>query len=156
MTWKNERKGWGLIAGPTSSAPAQPVPCAPDAPSSGGFRRAVSFRIVFLVSRHLRFGWDTPLKVNRDALWDLKQNKNKSKGRVSSLVFLERGGELLSQRVSFLPEQRPACGLRARRWTGKETEVRAAGGSEGSDTGGVLLMASSTSDFWREVLKTPS
>lgn len=97
MTWKNERKGWGLITGPTSSAPAQPVPCAPDAPWSGGFRRAVSFRIVFLVSRHLRFGWDTLLKVNRDALWDLKQNKNKSKGRASSLVFLEGGGELLSQ-----------------------------------------------------------
>lgn len=35
-------------------------------------------------------------------------------------------------------------------------QVRAVQGSEGSDTEGVLLMASSTSDFLREVLKTPS
>lgn len=61
-----------------------------------------------------------------------------------------------SLRVSFLPEHCPACGLRAGTCTVKKTEVGAVEGSEGSDMEGVLLMASSTSDFWREVLKTPS
>lgn len=108
-----------------------------------------------MVSRHVRLGRDTPLKVDRDALRDSKQDKDQSEGRASSLVFLERGGELPSQRVSFVPERRPACDSGPA--GGQERkQARAAGGSEGSGAAGVLLMAASTSDFWREVLKTPS
>lgn len=92
-TWKNERKGWGLITGPHVLHPP-PGPC----PELRSFCSQVVptcclVQNTFLVSRHLRFGWDT-IQVNRDALWDLKQKK-KSKGRVFSLVFPERGGELL-------------------------------------------------------------
>lgn len=109
----------------------------------------------FLVSRHLRFGWDT-IQVNRDALWDLKQTNKKIKRQsVLSGVSRERW-RAASLRVSFLPEHCPACGLRAGTCTVKKTEVGAVEGSEGSDMEGVLLMASSTSDFCREVLKTPS
>jgi hypothetical protein len=40
----------------------------------------------------------------------------------------------------------------------QEQEEEASGGSRGSKTGGrsLVIMATSTSDFWWEVLKTPS
>lgn len=48
----------------------------------------------------------------------------------------------------------PRMGL----WAGgdRQEDGRGVEGSEGTGTEGVLLMASSTSDFWWEVLKTPS
>lgn len=81
---------------------------------------------VVLVSRHLRFGRDT-MKVNRDALWDLR---HKSKGRVFSLVWTPRGGELLN-RVSFLPQPCPAGGLRAGRCNRKGNRGEGSGRLQG-------------------------
>lgn len=135
--------------------PHLPSPSPAHAPRSGHsvLRADAACCLVCLVSRHFKvFGWDTR-KVNRDALWDLKQ---KSKGRVFSLVFTQRGGELLNRESAFCQDLVPRVASRPGDVQERKQKVRAVEGSKGSDTEGVLLMASSTSDFWREVLKTPS
>lgn len=76
--------------------------------------------------------------------------------RVLPGVYRESGGHSLI-------ENQLSARILFRGWTpGQEVYSKengrsgAVGGSEGSGADGVLLMASSTSDFWREVLKTPS
>lgn len=98
MTWKNERKGWGLITGPTSSAPAQPVPCAPDAPLSGGFQRAVSFRIVFFGQQALKVWMGHTIKSQpRCSLGFKTEQKQIERQSVLSGVSRERWRALESE-----------------------------------------------------------
>ena len=64
--------------------------CAPSSshPALGCHPACCLAQNMVLVSRHLRFGWDT-IKANRDALWDLKLNKRKIK-RQSVLAGVSR------------------------------------------------------------------
>lgn len=68
-------------------------------------------------------------------------------------MFPERGGELLDESAAC---QEECCPHGTPGGRDPQEDGRGVEGSEGTGTEGVLLMASSTSDFWWEVLKTPS